>query len=134
VNSIYKGCDRSQPTKAVTGHRTPKSYTALRIRSQLAKWPTAYILDRNAFNLGGQFFAGFLAVKMNSKNKVAGIILLDADTRHARFTEQACRMPLFYFTYFLFGSYGLPPLTPRIQSVNLTFSACKTALMWLAIV
>jgi hypothetical protein len=23
VNSIYEGCDRSQPTKAVTGHRTP---------------------------------------------------------------------------------------------------------------
>jgi phosphoribosylglycinamide formyltransferase 1 len=24
MNSIYEGCDRSQPTKAVTGHRTPK--------------------------------------------------------------------------------------------------------------
>jgi hypothetical protein len=22
---VYDGCDRSQPTKAVTGHRTPKS-------------------------------------------------------------------------------------------------------------
>src|SRR2546423_11154764 len=24
ANAVCKGCDRSQPTKAVTGHRTPK--------------------------------------------------------------------------------------------------------------
>ena len=29
MNSVYEGCDGSQPTKAVTGHRTPKSYFAL---------------------------------------------------------------------------------------------------------
>jgi hypothetical protein len=89
-------------------------YAAVRIRSQLAKWAAPHVFDRNSFNFSGQFFAGLVAIEMNSQDIVSRFVFLDTDTRHARYTEQACRMPLFYFTYFLFGSYGLPPLTPHI--------------------
>jgi hypothetical protein len=46
---------------------------------------------------------------MNCQDILARVIFFDTDTRHARLTEQACRMPSLYFAYFLFGSDSFLP-------------------------
>lgn len=55
---------------------------------------------------------------MNSQEILSRIVFFNTDTRHARLTEQACRMPSFYFAYFLFGSdrFLLWPRTLERQS------------------